>query len=139
MCNWRCSSKRSGGSVCERSLIQPRTPNGAPTNPSWMSADVASLIVGPLELLQGPLGGLLAEAGKKKLDPIRHMGTLGHPMFDSSNVEAQFDFRAARDGIEKPHALEAGAALALAAVGNHHVIERGLLAAASSQTNRHHL
>src|SRR5580704_1810004 len=113
----RCSSRRSGGSVCERSLIHPRTPNGAPTNPSWMSADGSSLIVSPLhafkKALQGPLRRLFAEAGEKKLDPLRHMGTLGYPVLDSSHVQAQLDFRTARDGIEKPHALEAGAALAL--------------------------
>src|SRR5882762_4331249 len=93
----------------------------------------------PLKLLQGHLRGLLAEAGEKKLDADRHVGTLGHPVLDSSDIQAQFDFRAARNRIEKPHALEAGAALALAAVGPHNVIKRGLLAAASSQTNRHHL
>jgi hypothetical protein len=64
---------------------------------------------------------------------------LRHPVLDARDIQAQLDFGAARDGIEQAHALEAGAALALAAVGHHHVIERGLLAAASSQTDRHHL
>src|ERR1700692_1753931 len=135
----RCSSKRSGGSVCERSLIHPRTPNGAPTNPSWMSADDSSLIAAPLKLYKWPSGSLFAEAGEQILDPVGHVRALGYPMFDSSDVQAQLDFGAACNGIEKAHALEAGAALALAAVGHHYVIERGLLAAASGQTNRHHL
>src|SRR5580698_6581761 len=89
--------------------------------------------------MQWSLGGLLAEAGEQKLDAVRHMGALADPMLDTSDVQAQLDFGAARDGIKKPHALEAGSALALAAVGHHNVIERGLLTAASSQTNRHHL
>src|ERR1700731_212200 len=91
------------------------------------------------EALQRPLHGLFAEAGEQELDPVGHVSAQLEPMFDSSDVQAQLDFGAARDGIEQAHALQAGAALALTAVGHHHVIERGLLAAASSQTNRHHL
>src|ERR1700722_15841679 len=135
----RCSSKRSGGSVCERSLIHPRTPNGAPTNPSWMSADDSSLIAALPQALQRPLRGLFAEAGEQELDAVGHVSAQLEPMFDSRDVQAQLDFGAARHGIEQAHALQACAALAFTTVGHHHVIERGLLAAASGQTNRHHL
>src|ERR1700733_1403837 len=86
-----------------------------------------------------PLRRLFAEAGEQKLDPLGHVGTLAEPVLDSSDIQAQLDLSAACNGIEKTHALEAGAPLALAAVGHHDVIERRLLTAASSQANRHHL
>src|ERR1700733_981097 len=85
------------------------------------------------------LCGLFAEGGEQELDPVGHVRAQLEPVFDTSDVQAQLDFGAARYGIEQAHALQAGAALAFTAVGHHHVIERGLLAAASSQTNRHHL
>ena len=44
-----------------------------------------------------PLRGLLAEAGEKKLDAIRHVRALAQPMLDPGDVQAQFDFPAARD------------------------------------------
>src|ERR1700743_17259 len=133
ICRLPCSSRRSGGSVCDRSLTQPRTPNGAPTNPSWMSADDSPLIVP-----SSPLCGLLAEAGEKKLDSIGHVSDLSQPMLDPGDAQAQLHFAASRYGIEQPHALEAGAALTLAGVGHHDMVEGGLFAAASSQTDRHH-
>jgi hypothetical protein len=59
-------------------------------------------------------------------------------MLDTGDVHAQLDFPAARYGIEEANALEAGAALTLTAVGYHDMIKGRLLAAASSQTDRHH-
>src|SRR6202050_1967664 len=138
-CRLRCSSKRSGGSVKERSLTQPRTPKGAPTIPSSMSEDGSPLIAYLTSSWQESLCGLFAKGSQQVLDAIRHVRALLQPMLDPRHVEAQLDFGAACNGIEEPDALEAGAALAFAAVGHHNVIERRLLAAASSPTDRHHL
>jgi hypothetical protein len=85
-----------------------------------------------------PLCGLLTEAGEKELDAIGHVRALAEPMLDPGNVHAQFDFAAARYGIEETHALQAGSTLTLAAVGYHDMVEGRLFAASSSQTDRHH-
>jgi hypothetical protein len=53
-------------------------------------------------------------------------------MLDPGNIQAKFDFTATGNRIEEPHALEAGAALTFAAVGDNHVIKRGFLTAAPS-------
>ena len=102
-----------------------------------MSADDSPLIAISTPWSK-PYAACLRNDGQQKLDAIRHVRALAEPMLDPRHVQAQLDLGAARDGIEEPDALEAGAALALAAVGHHHVIERGLLAAAPSQTDRHH-
>src|SRR5277367_3078061 len=98
-----------------------------------MSADDSSLIV-PSEALRG----LLTEAGEEKLDSVGHVSALAQPVLDTSDVHAQLDFAAARDRVEQADALEAGAALTLTAVGYHDMIKGRLLAAAPSQTDRHH-
>jgi hypothetical protein len=108
------------GRIRVRTQLDPTSDaEGAPTNPSSMSADDSPLIA-PLE----PYAACLRKAGQQELDAIRHVRALAQPMLDTRNVHAQFDFGAARHGIEQPDALEAGAALALAAVGHHNVIER---------------
>src|ERR1700729_1912468 len=72
-------------------------------------------------------------------DPIRHVRAFLQPMLDARHIQPQLDLRAARHRVEEADALEARAALAFAAIGYHHVIERRLLAAPSSQSDRHHL
>src|SRR6202012_919940 len=99
---------RSGGSVCDRSLTQPRTPNGAPTKPSWMSADDSPLIVP-----SWPLCGLFTEAGEKEFDSVGHMRALLEPVLDPGDIQAQLNLGAARHRIEKTHAFQAGSALTL--------------------------
>src|SRR5579872_1626299 len=85
------------------------------------------------------LRGLLAIAGQQELDAVRHVGALRQPMLYTGHVQTQLDLGAACHRIEQSHVLEAGSALPLAAVGHDDVVERGLLAAAPGQTNRHHL
>ena len=56
----------------------------------------------------------------------------------SGAIQSSNALRSTRDRIEQAYAFKAGAALALAAVGHHNVIEGRLFAAASSQPDRHH-
>src|SRR5277367_3338049 len=102
-------------------------------------SEEGSPLIAYLKSLRKFLCGLFAKCSQQIFDAIRHVRAFLQPVLDSSHIEAQFDLGAARDGIEQSHAFEAGAALALAAVRHHNVIEGRLLAAASSQTNRHHL
>src|SRR5207302_8770039 len=60
------------------------------------------------------------------------------PIVDARQIEPELLYAAAGNWIKEPHVLEARAALALAAVGNHDVIEGLVSAPAPRQANRDH-
>src|SRR5450755_1672081 len=83
-------------------------------------------------------GRLFAESRQQMFDALGHVRAFPEPVLDARDIHAQLDFGTAGNRIEQSDAFQAGAALALTAVGHHYVIEGRFLAAAPGQTNRHH-
>ena len=63
---------------------------------------------------------------------------LAHPIINSRQIELQFRLGLAGDRVEKPHVLQAQAALPLAAVGHYHVVEGLIACPAPRQAYRYH-
>src|SRR6185312_3898097 len=69
---------------------------------------------------------------------LRRLRALAQPVIDARQIETQLGLIFARDGIEESDVLQAQPALALAAVGDDHVIEGLIRRTAPRQAYRYH-
>src|SRR6185437_78594 len=104
-------------------------PPSAPTAPLRLPGRAAA-----------PSGGrLLPVRGDERAHALRRLRALAHPIVDPRQIELELRLPAMGDGIEVPHVLETGSALALAAVGHDDVIEGLISRPAPRQANGHHV
>src|SRR6185437_10090412 len=81
---------------------------------------------------------LLPVGSDKGAHALGLLRALGHPVVDACEIELQLRLAAPRDRVEKSDVLEAQAALALAAVRHHYVIEGLIPRPAPRQANGYH-
>src|SRR5689334_16023427 len=121
----------SGGTVWDRSRIQPRTPNTPTTRPSstWPGIETS-----------GGLGSL--GLGRSALDQERH--AIGHlrallgPVLHAVLVHHELLLAAGRQRVVVTQALDELAVARIPAVGRHEVVEGTLLRACARQTDFDH-
>src|ERR1700730_6658954 len=77
--------------------------------------------------------GLLPIGCDQRAHPVGLLRALAYPVVNSRQIQLQLRLAAPGDGIEDPHVLQAQAALPLAAVGHHDVVERLVARPASRQ------
>ena len=131
------------GSVNESTCIQPMTPYGPPRRPSSTHSTLRSCR--PRAARARPCACRPCSRPSPacgRTPPVRARGqTAAHPCPPSTRCgagRASALARPSRDRIEKSDVLEAGAALALAAVGHDDVIKGLIPRPAPRQANRYH-
>src|SRR5690606_28736964 len=149
------------GSVKDRTLIQPRTPNVPAILPSvTMRSLVRSSRAGsgtfadsslkpkpqnahkapraPCETMLCGRSSLLSVLLHEARDALGKARTFAHPVVDAVELQFELALFSCRNRVVEAHLLQDRSALAVAAVGNHDVVEGLLFRPAAGEPNRNH-